>query len=843
MIHHLRTIHRRYEMAHARSVAAPRPIHDHGGGQAGYVDVAELAEGRLRVAGWVWAERVSLGLAGQKVETVPSHRRPDVASRFGGPEAVGFELILPADAQLLASSPPPELVATAHPGDAPIATLPLPVKVSQRQKVRLRLCFLRDLFGALPDVLRWRLTGDLSCRSRIKTRFGLDTRPLPRLLEPRLFRTGSPTPVIPQRLTIVLPVFDAFSMLVECLDRIERHTDLPWRLIIIEDCSNDARVRPFLRDWAKGREQVEVLENDKNLGFVGAVNRGLRRALDHAGDDEGPVVLLNSDAFVPAGWASRILRPFQRHDRIATVTPMSNDAEICTVPIICARGDLVAGQGDAIDEVARQFVPEALLSEAPTGVGFCMAMGREWLSRTGLLDPAFGRGYGEEVDWCQRATRAGGRHLLLPGLFVEHRGGQSFGTAAKRARIAANHAIIQQRYPGYDQAVQTFIATDPLASARLALGLAWIGSRHPGRAVPIYLAHSLGGGADLQLERQLQADLDEGMPSVVLRVGGSSRWRLELVTPLGRSHGDGDDIAVVRRLLACLPRRRLIYSCGVGDPDPAALPGILLSLLEAGDEAELLFHDYLPLSPSYTLLDADGVYRGPVLPSHADPAHVIRRPDGKSVSLGSWQSRWKAFAARADIVTFSLSSARLVAAVWPDLRDRITIRPHALRAPVAAHLPARVGAPMIVGVLGNVGLQKGAGVVRDLALRLEGRPGAPRLVLIGNIDPAFPLPASVEVSGSYAIEDLSVLIARHGITHWLIPSIWPETFCFTVHEALATRLPVLAFDLGAQGDAVRTASNGVVIPFRSGDDLAGRVVSVLDRLQAISIHAAAVAAG
>src|SRR5690606_33061326 len=79
-------------------------------------------------------------------------------------------------------------------------------------------------------------------------------------------------------------------------------------------------------------------------------------------------------------------------------------------------------------------------------------------------------------------------------------------------------------------------------------------------------------------------------------------------------------------------------------------------------------------------------------------------------------------------------------------------------------------------------------------------------VIIGNIDPAYKLESSAQVHGSYQVEDIPALVARYGISRWLIPSIWPETFSYTTHEALATGLPVFSFDLGAQGDAVRAAA-------------------------------------
>lgn len=170
-----------------------------------------------------------------------------------------------------------------------------------------------------------------------------------------------------------------------------------------------------------------------------------------------------------------------------------------------------------------------------------------------------------------------------------------------------------------------------------------------------------------------------------------------------------------------------------------------------------------------------------------------------------------------------------MAAVWPDLEDRITIRPHRLRQSVPALLQVR-GRPIVIGALGNIGLQKGAGVLRDLAKLLAKREDRLGLVLIGNIDPAFTLPKSIPVHGDYSLANLPALTERYGITHWLIPSIWPETYCYTLHEALETRLPVLAFDIGAQGDAVCAAANGIPVPFGDGRDLAARLLSTIETL-------------
>ncbi len=44
------------------------------------------------------------------------------------------------------------------------------------------------------------------------------------------------------------------------------------------------------------------------------------------------VVLLNSDTEVPTGWLSRLTAQAYAHPRIATVSPFSNNATICSYP-------------------------------------------------------------------------------------------------------------------------------------------------------------------------------------------------------------------------------------------------------------------------------------------------------------------------------------------------------------------------------------------------------------------------------------------------------------------------------------------------------------------------------
>jgi hypothetical protein len=375
-----------------------------------------------------------------------------------------------------------------------------------------------------------------------------------------------------------------------------------------------------------------------------------------------------------------------------------------------------------------------------------------------------------------------------------------------------------------------------MATARLALAIGWAAARGADQPIPLYLAHALGGGAEDYLAARIARDLDRAsadLPAaLVLRVGTAHRWRLELHTLAGVTQGATDDFALIAALLGPLPRLAVVYSCGVDDPDAIALPDRLLSLLRGpGDRAEALMHDYYPISPSYTLLDADGFHRGLPRPDTPDRAHRFRRSDGTVASLADWQAAWGRFLSACDrIVTFSENSRALTARAYPAVAGRIVVAPHAMLIDLPHCPPPPPGRRPVIGVLGNIGQQKGAALLGALSRRLA-QTGAADLVLIGNIDPNFPLAPQATVHGSYARRDIPALVARYGIGAWLIPSIWPETFSYTTHECIATGLPVWSFDLGAQGDAVRAAAarsgRGGVLPLIEGKPSVDHVIARL----------------
>ena len=80
-------------------------------------------------------------------------------------------------------------------------------------------------------------------------------------------------------------------------------------------------------------------------------------------------------------------------------------------------------------------------------------------------ESVFGRGYGEENDWCQRAISAGWRNVLCDHAYVAHQGNASFGPLGLKPGGDAMNRLLA-RHPDYLDQVRAFIEADPMADRR-----------------------------------------------------------------------------------------------------------------------------------------------------------------------------------------------------------------------------------------------------------------------------------------------------------------------------------------------------------------------------------------
>jgi GT2 family glycosyltransferase len=261
-------------------------------------------------------------------------------------------------------------------------------------------------------------------------------RPLPDVALPQW--TQVPTAAI------LVPIYNSPLLAHRCIRAVLRWAQRPARLILIDDASEDAGVADLLQDY-EHRDRIVVRRNPRNLGYTRSCNLGI----ELAGDAD--VVLLNSDTEVGPRWLE-VLRQVAYSDvSIGTVTAVSDNAGAFSVPEleqscpIPARWTLPMAQRALLQQAG------GCLPELPTGNGFCMYVKRAMLDRVGVLDAtAFPSGYGEENDLCQRAERAGFRHVIAGNVLVHHERSASFGDTRRAALGAQGMQVLRARYPDYE---------------------------------------------------------------------------------------------------------------------------------------------------------------------------------------------------------------------------------------------------------------------------------------------------------------------------------------------------------------------------------------------------------
>ncbi len=642
---------------------------------------------------------------------------------------------------------------------------------------------------------------------------------------------------------IVVPVYNAVNDLRRCVASIAASTRTPYRLILIDDASPDPEVRRYFDQLARDLPaHWLLLRNEQNLGFVGTTNRGMALS-------ENDVVLLNSDTVVTHRWLEKIKRCAASDPRIGTITPFSNNAEICSYPRLCENNPWSERDDPELLNLALERAAVPIYPDLPTGVGFCFYIRRDLIRQIGFFDPVFGLGYGEENDFCMRAARAGYRNVLCEDTLVLHLGNRSFD-AKKQALSERNTQILLERYPDYSLRVMEFIRADPLKplrdAARTQHFIAAGGRHRPG---VLHIQHGKGGGTENHIRRLIEATSTEFRHYLLTTVGES--WELEDHSGDGvrHYHFRHRQDEIWSDLL-----RGLCGSFGIGLVHVHHLSGcregLLAALAEAGVPYGFTVHDFYLACPTITLLDARDVYCG----AQTDLALCQACLDEQAHFRGASAAVWRAQHARfLDQASFVLSPSQFAADTlrrYFPMHD-LAVVPHsstdlpgnAPAGPRTVLLLPKDGVPS-VGVLGAIGPVKGARCLERLVARTRERKLRLRWVLVGYLDRQYQAHQDSDsvftVHGPYRPGDVPALLDHYGIDLVAFPSAGPETFSFTLSEAWAAGRPALVPPIGALAERMAEFQGGWLFEdWTDADRMLDQILGILDPSQREGLAAAA----
>jgi len=635
---------------------------------------------------------------------------------------------------------------------------------------------------------------------------------------------------------VVVPIYNAGPDVRRCVESILRHATGDWRLTLVDDASTDEALVAFLEETQNKSARTQLLRNEQNSGFVVSANRGMRHA---EGRD---VVLLNSDTIVVEGFIDKLAACTYADERTGIVSPLTNNGTICSVPRFCEDNDLPADM--SVDEYGR-LVSQTSLHRRPelvTAVGFCMYVRAEVFKRIGYFDEGrFGRGFGEENDFCERAKAAGYTIRLCDELFIAHTGKATFGEEGYD--LERTHArTLRRRHPTYFRDVADFCRRNPLRE--IQENVRFHLARHRGRRHPamMFLLHSTvfskGMGGTEYLVRDLVENLalprsliafPEGRHIVVAevfagRVADALVYRFDLRSePAVFQQRDEELESVFGRILD------LFTVGGAHIHHLMNWPiGLWRVLQGRGVPYIYTIHDAYCRCPNWRLFDHKAGSPCPcpvdvaVAPGECITAQCaevgVPTPADPQSFLHQHRSEFAELLRNCEIIIAPSRSAFEMVRQCYGLANDAQVIPHGYDARRRAAADPSDEGGLRVALIGQVAhATKGAEAYLALMSDLRDQPIAWHV--FGSVDvfgfrrrlEQLGLGERLHLHGAYAREEICDLLTTNHIDLSVILPTWAETFCFTLSESWLAGVPVVVSDLGALPERVAESGAGLVV--------------------------------
>jgi len=255
------------------------------------------------------------------------------------------------------------------------------------------------------------------------------------------------------KVDVIIPWYGDLRVIPLIEKILNEKSDYLNSIILINDAYPKKEISEKLETFIKktNSKKIKYYVNKKNLGFVKTCNKGIEIT-------KNDFILLNSDTLISKNWLEKIVKAAYSDDKIASVTPLSNNATIFSFPLFNQINDYQ--NPDFISNTLEKITPVDYI-EVPTMHGYCCFIKKKYIDKYGKLDTIFGRGYGEENDLSLRFKKNGLKNIGLLNTYINHFETKSFTTKEKIKLINDHMKIIIKRYPNYLNDVFNFIREKP----------------------------------------------------------------------------------------------------------------------------------------------------------------------------------------------------------------------------------------------------------------------------------------------------------------------------------------------------------------------------------------------
>lgn len=634
----------------------------------------------------------------------------------------------------------------------------------------------------------------------------------------------------PASVNVIIPVYDGYDETIECINSVvNAQNTIVYNLIVIDDCSPCKELSRKLVELSHTLK-FELHINETNRGFVKTVNRGMKLNTDN------DVVLLNADTIVPDGWLDQLVDVAYESCLNGTVTPMSNNATICSYPEFCVENTLEQDKDVNYYNKLLKSANGNSSIDLPTAHGFCMFIKREVINEVGFFDEKkWGMGYGEENDFSLRAQQAGWKNVASVGTYVQHVGSVSFAESSSEF-IQINLKKLNGIYPEYAANVNSFIVNDPLREYRNKAAMIELRGLSSDDHISgagdnfLFISLTIGGGTTVATD-SLQDLLElNSVSSYYLTSPYKNIWRVS--NRKCSSFADFDvnseeEYVSFIKFLKDLNITNLQYHHVIQfDSLVKDLPELL------NIPYDITLHDYYYICPRVNLIDDTGEYCGEPPEESCNKCislngfhdAVNKNTVPESFDISRWRESSLEFMSRAkNIYAPSHDTADRFKSYFHELEVKVRYHPEPIRF---VESRKQSGANIHVAILGAIGQHKGFHKLVAAIKYAEKFKLPIEFHIIGYTqdDTLVSKFSNVVVHGKYDRASLPDRIKTIGCSVSLLLSVWPETFSYTYSESIFNGLSVVALNHGAIPE--RAKDDALIIsPSSTGKEICDAIMN------------------
>ena len=234
------------------------------------------------------------------------------------------------------------------------------------------------------------------------------------------------------RVAVVVVNYKGIEDTVTCIASLAKQTFKDFVILAVENGSHDSSVEEFKRLEKKYGKKLITFYNDKNLGFDGGVNTGIRWAIDH--EEIEYTILCNNDAIADKDWVGSLVKAADTRPECGIVTGL----------LLLQDGTTIDSTGDWYSKWALPFPRNRHddIRKAPTGekvfggTGGASLYRMEMLREIGIFDEDF-FAYYEDIDISFRAQLYNWKVYYEPKAIAYHQQG------ATADRMPGHFAVYQ----------------------------------------------------------------------------------------------------------------------------------------------------------------------------------------------------------------------------------------------------------------------------------------------------------------------------------------------------------------------------------------------------------------